>query len=131
MVQSVKARPLSAPSARAEQEDCRLHPGPMPEAEPDAPFKPASPEDVVRFEIEIRERRVVQEMNLDVFLERVGVHRRGDRVFWTLGIVRMVLGRLATRELIIRSIHMLEDEDKVAIGEAIAADIEKSGYRPR
>lgn len=104
----------------------------MTDRETDAlgPFA-ASFQESVRFEIQMRERTIVQDMNLEMLLDKLNVHRRGDRVNWTLGIVRMILSRDATRELIARSIHMLEDEDKISIAEAIQADLERLEYRPR
>lgn len=98
----------------------------MTETNADAPpLAPPASGETIRFEIQLRERTVVQDMNLELMLENLSVHRRGERVNWTLGIVRMILSRDATRDLIAKSIHMLEDEDKWAIAEAIAGDLER------
>lgn len=91
----------------------------------------ASPENFVRIEVNLPGKRYHHNVATDVFLDGSLVSRRADLVHWVIDVIHVTMHRSTTRDLLGKTLHMLDDEDKWAIVEPIIRELERNGYRFR
>lgn len=92
---------------------------------------PADPrkDQTVRVEVAFEGERHIHEVNTNLFLKSVEVTRRGDRVYWKMDIVRVIMPDETARDAIQHSLHMLPDDDKWSVIEPIVRELLANGYR--
>lgn len=119
---------LSVSPRTGEQEPTSLVPRLM-EKKPEATrhVKPASSH-IVRFETSLSGEDHVQETNLDVAIQKIRGHRRGENIIWDFNRVRMIVAEEGAEELITATVSVLSEDRRLRIALGMLEDLERDGH---
>lgn len=92
--------------------------------------EPASTE-TVRIEIMLHGETYRHYVKTQIFLDSLIVNRRDERVTWHLDVVRLGMNRAQAVRILQHTLLMMSDEDKWAIIEPIAHELEENGHKFR
>lgn len=85
----------------------------------------------VRIEVSLPGKKYHHNVATDVFLDGTLVSRRDELVHWVIDVVHVAMTRGTARELLGKTLHMLEDKDKWAIVEPILQELERHSYKSK